>query len=93
MILYRVRRQWQEVMRGSDARTGSLFSYVDIETRIARDHPLRLMRELVNEALARLDPAFARLYAREGSALDRTGAAAAGRACCSCSIRSARSGS
>jgi transposase len=53
-------------MRGSDARTGSLFSYVDIETRIARDHPLRLIRGLVNEALALLDPAFAKLYAREG---------------------------
>jgi len=53
-------------MRGSDARTGSLFSYVDVEMRIARDHPLRLIRELVNEALSRLDPAFAKLYAREG---------------------------
>jgi transposase len=53
-------------MRGSDARTGSLFSYVDVEMRVARDHPLRLIRELVNEALSRLDADFARLYARQG---------------------------
>lgn len=53
-------------MRGSDARTGSLFSYVDVETRIARDHPLRLIREVVNAALSQLDPAFAELYARAG---------------------------
>lgn len=53
-------------MRGSDERSGSLFSYVDIESRIARDHPLRLIRDLVNEALERLDAAFAKLYAHEG---------------------------
>lgn len=52
-------------MRGSDARTGSLFAYVDIEARIARTHPLRLIREVVNAALAELEPAFAKLYARE----------------------------
>jgi hypothetical protein len=39
-------------MRGSDARTGSLFAYVDIEAKITRDHPLRLIREVVNAALA-----------------------------------------
>ena len=53
-------------MRGSDARTGALFSYVDIEARIPSNHPLRLIRELVNEALVNLDGAFAGLYASEG---------------------------
>lgn len=53
-------------MRGSDERPGSLFSYVDIEARVAADHPLRQIRELVNEALAQLDRAFDRLYADEG---------------------------
>ena len=53
-------------MRGSDVRTGSLFAYVDVEAKIARNHPLRLIREVVNAALAELDPAFAKLYAREG---------------------------
>src|SRR5579864_7230895 len=53
-------------MRGVDGRSGSLFSYVDIEARVAVDHPLRQIRELVNEALASLNRDFAALYAREG---------------------------
>jgi transposase len=53
-------------MRGSDQQTGSLFSYVNLEARIGADHPLRLMRELVNEALAQLDRSFAKLYAEDG---------------------------
>ena len=53
-------------MWGTDERTGSLFSYVDIEARVAADHPLRAIRELANGALARLDRDFAGLYAAEG---------------------------
>jgi transposase len=53
-------------MRGSDQRAGSLFSYVDIEARVAADHPLRQIRTLVNEALGELDGVFDKLYAAEG---------------------------
>jgi transposase len=53
-------------MRGSDATTGSLFSYVDVESRIPARHPLRMIREIVNEALAALDPEFAKLYGAGG---------------------------
>jgi len=53
-------------MRGTDERTGSLFSYVDIEARIPAAHPLRRIRDLTNSALARLDKKFADLYATEG---------------------------
>ena len=53
-------------MRGSDQEIGSLFSYVNIEARIAADHPLRQIRFLVNEALSQLDRAFDKLYAGEG---------------------------
>ena len=53
-------------MRGTDERTGSLFSYVDIEARVPAGHPLRRVRELVNEALATLDRKFEGLYAAEG---------------------------
>jgi transposase len=53
-------------MRGEDRRSGSLFSYVDIEDRIASDHPLREIRAIVNEALSGLDKSFEGLYAREG---------------------------
>lgn len=49
-------------MRGSDERTGALFSYVDLESRVRVDHPLRAIRELVNEALAALRRDFRALY-------------------------------
>ncbi len=53
-------------MRGMDERSGSLFSYVDIEARIPAQHPLRHIRALVNGALARLDQKFETLYAADG---------------------------
>ena len=53
-------------MRGSDERTGELFSYIDIEERVPENHPLRLIRLLVNEVLAALDREFAQLYAEDG---------------------------
>jgi hypothetical protein len=40
-------------MRGSDRRSGELFSYVDVEARVRADHPLRSIRALANEALGR----------------------------------------
>src|SRR4028119_165120 len=53
-------------MRGLDERTGTLFSYVDLEARVRPDHPLRAIRAIVNEALAALEGAFAPLYAQVG---------------------------
>jgi transposase len=50
------------VMRGADEASGSLFSYVDLEARIPARHPLRTIRQVVNEALASLDGEFAALY-------------------------------
>jgi transposase len=41
-------------MRGSDMRTGELFSYVDLEKRVPEHHPLRLIRRIVNEVPERL---------------------------------------
>jgi len=49
-------------MRGSDARSGSLFSYVDLEARVRPDHPLRTIREIANAALADLTKEFGVLY-------------------------------
>ena len=49
-------------MRGGDNRTGELFSYVDLEARVRRDHPLRPIRMIVNEALSALEREFAGLY-------------------------------
>ncbi|MGO8865177.1 MAG: IS5 family transposase [Alphaproteobacteria bacterium] len=53
-------------MRGSDERSGSLFSYVDLEARVRRDHPLRTIREIANAALAALSGEFAALYTEFG---------------------------
>jgi len=53
-------------MRGADERNGALFSYVNLEDRVPGRHPLRMIREIVNGALGRLDGAFATLYASEG---------------------------
>ena len=50
------------VMRGTDEASGSLFSYVDLEARIPARHPLRTIRLVVNDALARLDAEFEALY-------------------------------
>src|SRR3954468_2713911 len=49
-------------MRGSDGRSGSLFSYVDLEARVRADHPLRTIREIANAALTDLTVEFAVLY-------------------------------
>ena len=50
------------IMRGTDETSGSLFSYVDLEDRIPARHPLRKIRQVVNDALASLDDEFDRLY-------------------------------
>ena len=49
-------------MRGPDEASGSLFSYVDLEARIPARHPLRKIRQVVNDALASLDAEFSALY-------------------------------
>ena len=53
-------------MRGSDERSGDLFSYVDLEDRVPAKHPLRLIRRIVNEVLVALDGEFAKIYADSG---------------------------
>ena len=50
-------------MRGSDQRSGSLFSYVDLEDRVRGDHPLRTIREIANAALGALSGEFEAIYA------------------------------
>jgi transposase len=50
-------------MRGSDRRSGELFSYVDVEARVRSDHPLRAIRSIVNETLEALSGEFDGLYA------------------------------
>jgi len=53
-------------MRGDDGICGSLFSYIDLEKRVRADHPLRVIRQIVNTALKSLSGEFARLYSPIG---------------------------
>ncbi len=53
-------------MRGTDERTGALFSYVDLNARVRTDHPLRTIRAVVNEALGAMEREIASLYSGTG---------------------------
>jgi transposase len=53
-------------MRGTDRRSGELFSYVDLEKRVRSDHPLRAIRALTDTALEALSSDFAALYSGTG---------------------------
>ena len=53
-------------MRGKDESSGSLFSYVDLEARVPRGHPLRAIRDLTNTALVEMSGEFEALYSRTG---------------------------
>ena len=53
-------------MRGEDENTGKMFSYVSAERRIAADHPLRSMRQMVDAVLREMSPRFDGLYAKVG---------------------------
>jgi transposase len=50
------------MMRATDEKSGSLFSYVGLEGRIPAKHPLRKIRQVVNDALSSHDPEFEALY-------------------------------
>ena len=65
-------------MRGSDAKSGSLFSYVDLDQRVPAKHPLRVIEVLADDVLVSLDAEFERLYEGTSHPVDRAGAAAQG---------------
>ena len=78
-------------MRGGEVRSGSLFSYVDLEGRVPQGHPLRAIRTVVDEALARLNDDFEAIYAPIGRP-SIPPSSCCGRCCCRRSIPCARSG-
>jgi transposase len=59
-------QMWIGRMRGEDRRSGSLFSYVDLEARVAADHPLRTIRMIVDDALSELSGDLEALYSHFG---------------------------
>lgn len=55
-------------MRGTDAMQESLFMMTKLEDFVPSDHPLRAIRELVNDALRQLNALFNKIYADNGRA-------------------------
>ena len=53
-------------MRGSSAQQTTMFSVADAGELIPGGHPIRRIRPLVESALARMEPAFAEMYAEIG---------------------------
>jgi transposase len=53
-------------MRGMDQQRGALSIGVSLEDRVPADHPLRVVRVLVDRALAELAPRFEAMYALVG---------------------------
>ncbi len=53
-------------MRGDDIHQDAMFSYLSPEARVPKDHPLRPLRQMVNQALRELSRDFQAMYSREG---------------------------
>ncbi len=53
-------------MRGEESGQSAAFSYVSAEERIPADHPLRSIRRMTDEVLARMGPGFEELYSWTG---------------------------
>ena len=56
----------QEDMRGEDQKQNHMFSYLSPEARVRKDHPLRIIRAMMDEVLSQLSRRFDRMYARVG---------------------------
>ena len=53
-------------MRGDDQPQTEMFSYVSLEQRVPEDHPLRSVRNLIDELLRAMNKEFEGLYASSG---------------------------
>jgi transposase len=53
-------------MRGIDTTQGDVFSYISAEQRVPKNHPLRPVRILVNDALSALSREFDKMYSDIG---------------------------
>ena len=53
-------------MRGFDPKQPVIFSYVALEDRVPKDHPLRVIRSIVDRVLEDLSGDFSRMYAKRG---------------------------
>lgn len=53
-------------MRGTDQQQNHMFSYLSPEKRVPKDHPLRVIRTMVDQVLAQLSRRFDGMYASVG---------------------------
>ena len=53
-------------MRGEDQDQQAMFSYISPEARVPKDHPLRPIRIMVDNALVDLAPLFKEMYSHTG---------------------------
>ena len=53
-------------MRGDEKQQVAMFSYINLEQRVPPEHPLRAIRQMVDQALRDLSLHFEALYARGG---------------------------
>jgi hypothetical protein len=56
----------REGMHGDDQQQDHIFSYLSPEARVRKDHPLRVIRAMVDEVLTQLSPRFDTMYAGVG---------------------------
>src|SRR5204862_3534462 len=64
-------------MRGEDRGSQGFFSYVRLEERIAADHPLRAIRDLIDEAAAEVVALLQQTLRARRTTIDPAGAAVA----------------
>jgi transposase len=53
-------------MRGQDKQQADMFSYLSPEARVRKDHPLRAIRTMADQALESMSRRFDRMYAKTG---------------------------
>jgi len=53
-------------MRGADVQQLGMFSYVSVEDRVPKDHPIRKLRVLVDAILKEMDALLGSRYAPSG---------------------------
>jgi len=53
-------------MRGEDTQQNAMFSYLSPEQRVPQDHPVRMLRRLVDQVLRKLSRRFTAMYAHGG---------------------------
>jgi len=54
-------------MRGWQDPRVSMLAFIDVETRVPLDHPLRSIKRFADAALSELSPLFDELYAADGT--------------------------